>query len=166
MTRNDWARYVFASIAYYFKEIAGDLNLPVLVEGLDERTETFMGASDRIEIRITGPYERELSKDYFNLLVDTSILLVSRFDRKNPYDLMLNAGVFAGGMFESIPVWNFGNQPGDYIELEPSTQIQLGCLSFQQGRGVEILHHGQVSPVEKIRMSEVNCKLMMEIKDE
>ena len=35
-----------------------------MVEGLDERTTAFMEATDRVEIRITGPFTRDLSRNY------------------------------------------------------------------------------------------------------
>ncbi len=167
MIKADWPRYVFASLADYFKDIAESYSLPVLVEHLGERDDALMRASDRAEIRITGPYERELSKDFYQLFVDVSILLVSRYGgkSKNPYDIMRYAGGFAEAMFAAIPVWNFGNQAGDYAEGELDTQIHLGCLSLQQGKSVQILHHGQVDAVEKIKMSEVNAKFIMELYD-
>ena len=58
MSRKDWPRYIMASVAVYFKGIADTLNLPVLVEAIDERTEKFMDGQDRVEVRITGPFMR------------------------------------------------------------------------------------------------------------
>ena len=43
MAHKDWVRWVFASAADYFKRVAEEQGLPVLVEGLDERTEAFCG---------------------------------------------------------------------------------------------------------------------------
>lgn len=160
----DWPRYCFASVADYFKEVATDNNLPVLVDHLDERTEAFMQASDRVEIRITGPVTREMSKGYFVLQLDVSILLVSRYGgNKNAYDIHKYAGVFYEAMNAAIGVYNFGNEPGDYVEGDPPTLVQLGCLKL--GAGVEVNHFGQIDPVDKIKMSEVNAKYTMDLQD-
>ena len=50
----NWARWVFASVATYLKEVALEAELTAIVEGLDDRTTEFMEAPDRCEIRITG----------------------------------------------------------------------------------------------------------------
>ena len=71
----NWARWVFASLATLLKGVAEDCNLPVIVEGLDERTTAFMEATDRVEIRITGPFTRDLSRNYYELSVDANAVL-------------------------------------------------------------------------------------------
>ena len=135
MAEKDWARWIFASLADYLKEVAQGRNLPVLVEHLDERTEAFMHAADRAEIRITGPFCQELSKGYFRLFVDANVLLTSRYDgqQKDPYAILKHAGAFCEAMDAAIGVWNFGGEPGDYVEGDPATQIFLGCLVPGQG---------------------------------
>ena len=40
------------------------------MEGLDERTTAFMEAPQRVELRMSGPFTKELSIDYFELSVD------------------------------------------------------------------------------------------------
>src|SRR5208283_4132070 len=110
----NWARWVFASLATMLKELAKDNQLPVLVEGLDERTTAFMDATDRVEIRISGPFTRDLSNDYYELAVDANALFVSRYeDGKNKYDILNVIGIFQAAMDAPIPIFKFGNQPGD-----------------------------------------------------
>jgi hypothetical protein len=174
----DWPRYVFASIADSFKTVATGAGIPVLIEHLDERTAAFMQATDRAEIRITGPLIREISKDHHLLQVDVNVLLVSRYEgaSKNPYDIIRYAGVFSNAMEASIGVWNFGNQSGDYLDDvlnqddevvvdNSATRIFIGCLSLRPGQSVLVQHHGQVDPVEKIKMSEVSAKYEMDIQE-
>jgi hypothetical protein len=169
MAKKDWARWVFASVVSAMKEVAGELNLPALVEHLDERTEAFMRAGDRAEIRVTGPFLRELSKDYYRLSVDVNILLTGRFDGedKNAYDIVRYAGAFQDAMDAPIAVWNYGNQPGDYSDGDPATQVFLGCLLPRSGRNdsVKVMHFGQIDPVDKIRQSEVDARYVMELID-
>ncbi len=61
----NWARWAFASVATLMKRIAKDANIPALMEGLDERTTQFMDSAQRVEIRMSGPFTKELSKDYY-----------------------------------------------------------------------------------------------------
>ena len=68
------------------------------MEGLDERTTAFMEATDRVEIRITGPFTRDLSNDYYELAVDANALFVSRYeDGKNKYAILNAIGNFPSG---------------------------------------------------------------------
>jgi len=69
----NWARWAFASVATFMKQLAADANIPALVEGLDERTTEYMEAANRVEIRMSGPFTKELSKDYYELGVDINV---------------------------------------------------------------------------------------------
>jgi hypothetical protein len=146
----------------YLKEIAIDESLPVLVEGLEERTKTFMDATDRVEVRITGPFMEELSKGFWRLYVDVSVLILSRYDGglKNAYDLYRFAGVLADAMETDVEVWNFGSEAGDYTST-PSTQVKLGCLKLL--KGVTITHFGQTDTSAKVKQCEVACRYVMEV---
>ena len=158
MSNEDWPRYVFASLADYLKTVAQGESLKVLVEGLDERTDAIMQATDRAEIRITGPVVREPSHGFYILYVDVSVLLVSLY-QNNAYGMLCYAGAFYDALRDAIPVWNYGNLPGDY----PDNSVQLGCLILRPGSSVDVIHRGQIDPVQKVRMSEVNAKCMLEI---
>ena len=76
----NWARWAFASVATLMKQIAKEANIPALMEGLDERTTQFMEAATRVEIRMSGPFTKELSKDYYELGVDINLLFTSRYE--------------------------------------------------------------------------------------
>ena len=160
----NWARYIFASVATYLKSTAADLTLPALVEGLDERTDTYMESTDRVEIRVNGPYSQELSFNYFRLWVDVNVLLSSRMDAgKNGYVIQRLAGQFQSAMDQPIPVWNYGDQPGDFVPSLPDTQIHLGCLSPrpQTGESIKVLHFGQVEKTDRIKQSIVDARYVM-----
>lgn len=157
----NWPRWIFASLATYLKQVATDNALPALVEGLDERSAQFMEATDRAEIRITGPFIRELSHNYWELQVDANVLLSSRFDgpdRKNRYTFAQLAGAFQAAMDSAIAVYKYGNQPGDDDSL-------VGCLSPLSGRrdAVRVFHFGQVNPTDGLRQSMIDAKYVMEI---
>ena len=85
-----------------------------MVEGLDDRTTEFMEAPDRCEIRITGPFTREASHNYFYVEVVVNVLFVSHYEeQKNQYAIIQKMGVFQEAMDGPIAVYQYGNQPGD-----------------------------------------------------
>lgn len=163
----NWARWIFHSVASQLKEVATDADLPVLVEHFDERTAAFERATDRVEIRITGPFDQELSKGYHRIYVDVNVLLTSRYDGagKNAATILKNAGLFHEAMSEPIPVYNFGGEPGDYVETDESTQVFLGCLTPRPGRNdsVRVMNFGQLDNVDKIKQTEVDARFVMEL---
>ena len=155
----NWARWVFASVASYLKEVAADAEIPVLVEGLDERTTEFMTATDRCEIRITGPFTQEISHDYFRVEVIVNVLFVSRYEeQKNQYAIMQKIGVFHEAMDGSIAVYKYGSLPGDDLHA------LVGCLSPIQGRhnAIRVLHFGQITPTDRLKQSMVDASYRME----
>jgi hypothetical protein len=162
---SNWARWIFASVAKTLKEVATDASIPVLVEHLDERSETFMRASDRVEIRITGPFTQEQSQGYFRIYVDVNVLLSSRYDgsKKNQYTILKYAGLFHEAMDMPIPVWNYGNEPGDFVDDDPDTQVFLGCLSPRPGNSesVRVFNFGQIDKTDKLKQSAVDARYVM-----
>jgi hypothetical protein len=158
-----WARWIFASVATYLKQVAEEQQVPALVEGLDTRTNEFMEATDRVEIRITGPFTRELSRGYFDVRLEVNVMISSRFDgpEKNRYTFTDIAGAFHQAMDGAIAVYKFGNQPGD------DEHALVGCLSPMSGRNdaVRVLHFGQVNTTDGLRQSMVDARYAMEIYD-
>lgn len=157
----NWPRWIFASLATYLKQVATDNNLAVMVEGLDERSAEFMEATDRVEIRITGPFIRELSHNYWELQVDANVLLSSRFDgpdTKSRYTLVQATGLFQSAMDAAIAVYRYGANPGDDESL-------VGCLSPLSGKrdAVRVYHFGQINTTDGLRQSMVDAKYVMEI---
>lgn len=161
----NWARWIFASVADHLKAVATDNNIPVLVEHLDERTPTFMQATDRCEVRITGPFSQEISHGYHRIWVDANVLLTSRYDgqKKNAYAILKNAGQFHEAMDETIPVWNYGNEIGDFVEDDEETQVFIGCLSPRPGRNdsVRVFNFGQTDKTDKLKQTAVDARYVM-----
>jgi len=155
----NWARWIFASLAHHLKEVATDANLPVIVEGLDDRADAFMQATDRLEIRINGPYTNELSKGYHRVLVDANVLLSSRYDgaQKNGYSHLKFIGLFNEAMDMVIPVFKFGLEPGD------DENSQIGCLSPRPGKNeaIRVLHFGQIEKTDHVKQSAVDARFIM-----
>jgi len=161
----NWTRWIFASVAYALKSVAQENDLAVLVEQLDERTTEFMQATDKVEIRITGPFSQELSKGSFRIWVDANVLLQSRYDgaAKNANDIFKFAGLFHEAMDGPIPVWNYGVEPGDYVDSDPETQVFIGCLLPRPGNSesVKVFHFGQSTATDKLKESMVDARYVM-----
>ena len=162
----NWARWIFHSVADYLKEVATDADLPVLIEHFDERTAAFERAGDKAEIRITGPFDQELSKGYHRIFVDANVLLTSRYEgNKNAATILKYAGLFHEAMSGPIPVWNFGGEPGDYVEGDESTQVFIGCLTSRPGKNesVRVMNFGQLDKVDKIKQTEIDARYVMDL---
>jgi hypothetical protein len=161
----NWARWLFASTAYVLKNVATSNDLPVLVEHLDERSQTFINAGDRVEIRITGPFSQELSKGYHRLLLDVNVLLTSRYDgpSKNQYNILKYAGLFHGALSMPIPVWNYGPELGDWKEDDLNSQVFIGCLLPKGAKSdlVKVYNFGQTNETDKLKQSVVDARYEM-----
>ncbi len=156
----NWARWVFASVATFLKQVAQSQQLPALIEGLDDRTTQFMEATDRCEIRITGPFTKELSHNYFQIEVLVNVLFLSRYEeQKNQYAIIQKIGAFHEAMDGSIAVYKYGKEPGD------DEHSLVGCLSPIQGRNdaIRVMHFGQITPTDRIKQSMVDARYRMEI---
>ena len=156
----NWARWVFASVATFLKQVAQSQQLAVLVEGLDDRTTEVMEATDRCEIRITGPFTKELSHNYFQVEVIVNVLFLSRYEEsKNQYAIIQKMGVFHEAMDGAIAVYKYGKEPGD------DEHALVGCLSPIQGRSdaIRIMHFGQVNPTDRLKQSMVDARYRMEL---
>ena len=158
MTVNpNWARWLFASIADYLTTLADDNSIPVYVEGMDDTTDTFTEATDRVEIRISGPFTKQLHGEYL-IYMDVNVILTSRYDgtQKNRYAILQNAGLFHEAMAQHISIYKYGNEVGDDDSL-------LGCLVPRSGKNdtIRVIHFGQVSPTDKLKQTVVDARYEM-----
>jgi hypothetical protein len=117
-----------------------------------------MDATDRVEIRISGPFTRDLSNDYYELAVDANALFVSRYeDGKNKYDILNVIGIFQAAMDAPIPIFKFGNQPGD------DGTACIGVMEPRKNRGeaVRVMHFGQADLTNRIKQSLVDARYLL-----
>lgn len=148
----NWARWIFASIAKYLSDVAVAQAIPSLVDGLDDRTDTFLAAPHRVEIRVNGPFAQEFQSEW-RLWCDANVLLTSVMDNSR-HTMYRLAGRFQSAMASPIPVFNYGDQPGD------TGLIQLGCLRLR-GRdadGVELFNFGQTDKTDRVKQAIVNAR--------
>jgi len=135
----NWSRWIYSSLAGHLHDAAGAI--PALVEGVEDRTDAFMQAPERAEIRVNGPIANELSHDYWRLDVFANVVVTVQFG--NPYRIQEIAGLFQAEMDEPVEVKQFG---GD--------ESHVGCLS--PGK-ITITHFGQVDPTNRILQATVDC---------
>ena len=154
----NWARWMFASIAFTLKAVATGNSIPVIVEGMDEETNEFTRATDRVEIRISGPYTRPLSGGEYHIFMDANVLFTSRFDGagKNRHTILENVGLYQEAMDSPISVYRYGSEVGDDDSF-------LGCLTPRQGKNdtVRVMHFGKIDTTDKLRQSMVDARYEM-----
>jgi len=154
----NWARWIFASIADNLNTVADTNSIPAIVEGVDDETDAFTEETDRVEIRISGPYSRKLPGNEYHIYMDINVILTSRFDgaQKNRHAILTNAGLFHEAMDQAILIYKFGDAAGD-------DGSYLGCLVPRSGKNdtVRVIHFGKVDPTDKVKQSVVDARYEM-----
>lgn len=155
MANRNWTRWIHASVAKYLKQVAVTNQIPVLIEGIDDRDQSFMEAPDRVEIRMNGPHSQELSKGYHRLYVDINVLITSRMgnENKNVYDLDNALGIFHEAMDGVISTFRLGTGPDD-------DQSLLVCLQPRSGKNdsVRVIHFGQIEKTDRLTQGVVDAR--------
>lgn len=158
----NWPRWVQASVADHFKAAAAALSppIPTLVEGIDERTTTFIEANERIEIRVNGPSIVEQSHRYWHLEVDVNILIFSYMGGALPnvYSGTQITGNMAKVANDPIPIYKYGTGVSD-------DQSLIGCLTLRRGKeeSVKVFHFGEIDREHRLREFAVDVNLEMDI---
>ena len=166
---DQWNRWIFASLAKYFKDAASGLTgLAVLIEHLDERTKDFLSSSDKLEVRITGPYITPQSGNECKVRTTVNLLMTSRFDgvAKNSYKILDFAGTMTAAMAGPIPIYEYDenyledvvDSHGNVITDNSATRIFLGCLSIPEGQAVMCDNYGQIDVVDHVKVTEIEAK--------
>ena len=154
----NWSRWIFSSLADYLKRIATDNKIPVLVEGVDDRTDAILKKPEHVEIAITGPFSRNPTRGYYILRVGVRVLIHSQMSKDSRYGPQRIAGLYQEALDGYISIYRKGNDISDDKTL-------LGCLSLLKGSNdaIRVLHFGQASATEKLRQSMVDCWYEMEL---
>jgi hypothetical protein len=146
-----------ASIAVYFKDVADTLSLTFFVEGVDEREPDTM-RQEHAELRVSGPYVRELSYNYWRVHIDINIMLTDymKMSTEDAYDINRWGGAFLVAMMDPIPIFRLGTGAGDDGSL-------VGCLTQRKGfaEPARLIHFGQVSREDRIRQAVVDGRFEM-----
>jgi surface protein len=145
-------RWIFASVAEHFRVIAAANNIPYFVEGIDERDSDSM-TNSHVECRVTGPGIKEIGNGYYHITPTINFLLTSNMDMTgDAYEIIRWAGILQEAMLAPIPIYKYGTGPKDTGQF-------LGCLRLKgdSNSQANLYHFGQMSPVDRIRQSEVDA---------
>ena len=149
-------RWLFASLAKHLKDIADTNSIPFFVEGVYERESDFMEVS-HAEFRVTGPNITEVSNGYYNVNIVANLLLTSIMESEpTAYTIVQWGGIFQEALLDPIPIYKLGVGADD-------TGALIGCLQIK--KAASLYHFGQISKTDRIRQSEVDAVLEMEVKE-
>lgn len=153
-------RWIFTSVAWHFKEIADDNNIPLFIEGIDER-ESEDSEQDHVELRLTGPIIKEVSKDYytFDTVVNFLVTNLMSMSGDNAYKIIDWCGILAYEMNKPLPIYKYGSGPDDDDSLIKCMQVKKNKSS-----SVKIFHFGQIDKTSRIRQSEIDASYEMDVK--
>jgi len=139
-----------ASVTKYFSDECIAMPLPLLVDGIDER-ESSMLQCDHAELRITGPYMTELSKDYWRLLVDVNVLVTELMDQNNAFKLQTWCGKLAHSMNGPINIYKYGGETGDDSSYVACLRPLVGKIDPNR-----TLYFGQLGKSERLRQGMID----------
>lgn len=146
----NWARWIFASVSYFFDRQRGSLDM--FVEGTDK-----MGRrqeKDYLEFRLNGPYGTEIARAQWKLVFDVNILVCSIRDQKDIHRIYRNAGIVTSMFKGEIPIYKMGDGSED------NNSVLLGCAVLEtEGRagGIYVDHYGQLDPALPVLQATVEA---------
>lgn len=147
-------RWAHASIAQYLKAVANTNSITSLVEGIEDRTDTFMEADERVEFRVNGPLTYQPSNNYDIDTIYVNILATSLPGRrtKNRWQHHITIGVFYEALRQPIPLYKLGDGPDD-------DESHIGCLVVINGRnlGVRVSHFSQIDPTDRVKQAMITA---------
>lgn len=145
----NWSRWIYSSCAKHFNAGAEDFSLPCFVEGDERNTDNL---KQWIEVRLDGPYMKEVSRNYWRIDVEVNIFIGSVSDNQYMYDLQSLTGKVAS-MFGCIPV----TRTGDPIDDPANDGVQIGILDLKKHPAelIRISNFGKVRPDTRFQQATV-----------
>jgi hypothetical protein len=138
MIDRNWARWIFASVSYFFKTKTNGLDF--FVEGEDEK---FEGKENYLEFRMNGPIFNEYDKGCFNVEIVVNILVVSKQNGMDIHTVHRNVGIAAAAFESCIPVMKYGDTMG--ID-DPTVRVGILIRKEAEKKDVVVNQIGQVAP--------------------
>lgn len=147
MVNPNWVRWIHASVAKYLKDICDDEDYVSLVEGLEERTDEFQRAPNRVEIRISGPFTREQNDGSYEAIVFINVLVTNMLGGKNDDAYMADRmlGVLHAAMDEPIPLKKYGPDNG-MGGIDDSSLFACLRTIRDKKNSLRVIHFGQFDP--------------------
>lgn len=146
-------RWCFASVSKHFVDKAAEYNalypdLAIKIEGEDDPPEK-RSQRQIIEIRMDGPEQKELSRDYWHLRVEINILISTKSNDEDFHDHRELCGFVASWFDRCIEVRKYGNR------LSDDPNVVVGTLVLDHGfrEKTALAHFGQVDPATRLVQS-------------
>lgn len=150
-----WPRWIKASLSEHFDNVTGSFVLFVENMHREEQAD-----QDAVELRVDGPYLTEVSKGYWKVFCEVSLLLQTTMSATDLYREDRTVGVITKACSVGIQVFRYGNGVDD-------DDSSLGCFHVvADARGKERIQtnrFGQIKPSVKLLQSTVEVHLVMEI---
>jgi hypothetical protein len=148
MIDQNWARWIFASMAKHFDSLKQGWTF--FVEGQHRGTTDEL--AKHLEFRMDGPWYTELSKNTYRVYCEVNILVHAVMNDTDLYLLLKGLGVVAEAMHAGIPIYKYG----DGLEDDDSL---LGCMvlitDVKGKEGVKTYNFGQIHQTAKIHQGTV-----------
>lgn len=116
--KEHWPRWLFASITTHFNDTIKDV--PIYIEGAWRDTSN---VPKLVEIRVDGPYVTEISRGYYRLYVEVSLLVQATLNQQDAHILHKLLGKCLDAFTASIKIYKYGSGPADNQDL-------LGCAKL------------------------------------
>lgn len=158
MVDPNWVRWIHASIGKYLKDALDEIDIPSLVEGIEERTDDFQHQRNRAEIRVSGPFTHELNDGGYRVKVFVNVLVTSMFGgaKDDAYKLDRILGTLHSEMDAIIPLKHYGPDSG-MGGIDDS--VQFACLRTLKGKNdnIRVFHFGQIDSTNRQKQGAVDA---------
>jgi len=151
------ARWIFISIAKHFEPVASGISLPYFIEGIMERSEDDIW-EDHVELRVTGPFTKEVSKDFYTVEVAINFLFTALMDMDgaDAYRHLKWVGEFQKVMLEPVSIYKYGTGVDD-------DQTFIDCLRVKRNAADAVRSYlfGQISKDVRVTQAELDAMFEM-----
>ena len=149
-----WPRWIKASLSEHFDNASGSVVLFVEAMFREEQDE-----QELVELRVDGPYLTELSKGYWKVFCEVSLMLQTAMN-DDLYREDRIVGTMTKACSAGIQVFRYGPDAVD-------DNSSLGCFHVvSDARGkerIQVNRFGQIKPSVRLLQSTVEMHLTMEI---
>jgi len=138
---HNWPRWIFASVTKHFSDT---LSLKCFVEG---EIRTTWADKDFVEIRMDGPYFKQLSRTDWSTFIEVNVLVQATIDNVNTHKIHSNVGLVCAA-FTPISLYQYGDD-----------SVQFGCLQpvthSRSNQTLVVSHFGKVNPDKNLQQATV-----------
>jgi hypothetical protein len=154
MVNQNWNRWIFASVAKYFKDRLASTNIPFLIEGGQAKAD-----GDSYEVRMSGPIWVQMSPKQWRGTIVINILVKATKDEADLQKIYKMVGPAESAFSVTIPVLTYGSVNGD------NPPQSIGCLELiKKGEGdLRTTHFGQIIPETPLLQSTVEAHYKIDL---